>query len=245
MQTILFTDLDDTLFATERKQGKTANCQLASTLSDGSPSGYCHQKQQHFFQLWQQNALIIPVTARSVNAYQRVLLPFNNYAIVNHGGTILLPNGACDPDWQQQVRAYHSETQDWLMRQLAVFQHIAHEQACDIRHSIQKEGNMPLYLLIKHNQNDAQALAELVQTYRRQYPQTWQHATLHLNDNNFALLPHWLGKANAVTYLMDKLKAQYGDCLTIGCGDSQSDLAFMRCCDYWITPTHSQIDQNL
>jgi len=46
-----------------------------------------------------------------------------------------------------------------------------------------------------------------------------------------------------LAHLQQHYRAQYGAILSIGMGDSTSDLPFMRHCDYLLTPAESQIAQ--
>ena len=68
---------------------------------------------------------------------------------------------------------------------------------------------------------------------------------LHWNGNNLALLPPWLDKAHAVRRLQEQYRRRYGTILSIGMGDSASDLPFMQRCDYLLTPVGSQIARAL
>ena len=74
-------------------------------------------------------------------------------------------------------------------------------------------------------------------------PYLGEHCRLLQNGNNLAVLPAWLDKAHAVAHLQQHYRAQYGAILSIGMGDSTSDLPFMRHCDYLLTPAESQITQ--
>lgn len=245
MKTILFTDLDDTLFASSRKQQPTAHFTLATTLRDGSPSAYLSPKQQQFWQLWQKNgALIVPVTARNRETFSRVRLPFNTWAILNHGATILTPDAQCDLNWHTRQSAHALHTRAWLRQQYQRLQQLADAQNTAVRLRINQDDGLDLYVLLKAQSADETAVARLAADYRTRYHAP-EDGYIHCNGNNLAILPYWLGKAPAVACLQAYLRAQYGEILSIGCGDSHSDLAFMRLCDYWLTPSRSQIDQQL
>ena len=66
----------------------------------------------------------------------------------------------------------------------------------------------------------------------------------HINGNNLSLTPAGISKAIATAWLLETLRKDK-ELVTIGVGDSSSDLEFMRLCDAWLTPTGSQIDQML
>jgi hydroxymethylpyrimidine pyrophosphatase-like HAD family hydrolase len=64
---------------------------------------------------------------------------------------------------------------------------------------------------------------------------------VHRNGNNLAILPKALDKANAVAHVTALLRAEHGDIVTFGMGDSRSDARFMAACDYAIVPRATQL----
>lgn len=104
------------------------------------------------------------------------------------------------------------------------------------------EGEVPLYILAKHGQADAGALHAIVRRALPTLPDGW---TLHLNDNNAALLPPHLGKQHAVAYLLTRLRSEHPDAPVIGIGDSLTDAPFMALCDFAVLPTRSQLADRL
>ncbi len=239
MKTVLFTDLDDTLFSTARKQAVKADFVLGSILKDGSASGWLSPTQQAFLAQW-QNTLIIPVTARNYDAFSRVKLSFSDAVIINHGGVILDAHGNIDTTWHEQQLAHAAQSDSWLEEQQHILRTLADELKMDIRIKINSDYDLRLYVLLKSNQNDDEAVARLAQRYQADHADTTK-GYVHCNGNNLAILPNWLNKASAVNYLKNKLTQRDGELLTLGCGDSLSDLGFMQCCDFWLTPKNSQI----
>ncbi|HIH6548473.1 TPA: hypothetical protein ACYRJA_003820, partial [Proteus mirabilis] len=57
---------------------------------------------------------------------------------------------------------------------------------------------------------------------------------------NIAWLPEPIEKGKAVTYLLNKLKAERGVFPVIGFGDSLSDHRFMKLCNWYAIPRQSQ-----
>lgn len=244
MKTILFTDLDDTLFTSARKQPPMHTFTLATTLRDGAPSAYTSPQQAQFWQLWQNNAdvLVVPVTARNRETFARVHLPFGTWAILNHGATILTPDANSDPKWHDRQSEYALNTKTWLKQQYTRLQCLADARKTAVRLRINHDDELDLYVLLKAQSGDEAAVAQIAADYYSRYYNP-EEGYIHCNGNNLAILPYWLGKAPAVAYLQAHFRAQYGDILSLGCGDSSSDLPFMRLCDYWLTPSHSQIDR--
>jgi hypothetical protein len=59
--------------------------------------------QRILFEKILKNCWIVPATARSREAYSRVLLAFNHGAILDFGGLLLTPNGQIDCVWKDII----------------------------------------------------------------------------------------------------------------------------------------------
>lgn len=97
---------------------------------------------------------------------------------------------------------------------------------------------VPLYVLAKHSAGAADRLAAVIARIGPEVPTGW---TIHLNGNNAALLPPFLGKHHAVEWLLPELRRLHPEAMVIGIGDSLSDAAFMSRCDFAMMPTRSQL----
>ena len=73
-------DLDDNLFQTARKMVETPT-HIASRTESGGPSGYMTEVQKQFITWLLKTADVIPVTARSIEAFSRVEIPFSGPAV--------------------------------------------------------------------------------------------------------------------------------------------------------------------
>jgi len=102
------------------------------------------------------------------------------------------------------------------------------------------DAGLPLYVNAKHNGRDETALAVLAAALKEWLPEGWK---MHFNGNNLAALPPYLGKDKAVSFYLKELAPAHS--FVIGLGDSFTDLCFMGLCDYAMTPTTSQIFQQL
>ena len=100
----------------------------------------------------------------------------------------------------------------------------------------------PFYLVVK----DPDKLAERLAPLERDVVRPWIAAGgrdyfVHRNGNNLAILPRALDKAHAVAHVHGALRAEHGEILTFGMGDSRSDARFMAACDYAIVPRGTQL----
>ncbi len=237
----VFLDLDDTLFQTLPKCPPGAHLTPAAFRRDDTPLSFMTARQVHLFEMLRAATNIIPTTARNLDAFRRVRLPFTSLAILDFGGVILLPDGSPDPTWdaliRPQAQAVSSELEHWRDTLLAFV--AANHLGASVR--IIGDLDMPLYVVVKHPEADLNALARI----RRDALVGLDPARffLHDNDNNLAIIPTFLGKGRAVEYVIQHHLGE--DALTIGVGDSLSDAAFLGACDFALLPSRSQLGQHL
>lgn len=231
---IALVDLDDTLFQTLRKcPPDLAEDRLTALgyAKDGSPLSYATPRQMAFLGWLAETTHLVPVTARSLDALRRVHIPFTA-AVCAHGGVILDETGELDAEWAARMRTASqadAATLDALAAAVA-------GPALNVR--VLTEADTPLYVLAKHADADAEALFAAVDAAVPSLPAGW---TDHRNGNNVALMPPWLGKANAVAHILPGLRARFPDAPAIGIGDSLTDAPFMALCDFAMLPTGSQL----
>ena len=238
---LVFVDLDDTLFQTHRKILPQPNHQIATLDKFGQPLSYMQPKQQNFVQWLLECTELVPVTARSVEALQRVKIDFQYGAICAHGGVILQPNG--------QVNSAYMQQQQQALIHLQSYMQTLPEQLKDwaqpfgsIRTWVVQENNLAIYVVAKQNQPEALFLDDLVEALPDEIS---THFYIHQNGNNLALIPHLTSKRRAVEYWLKHLTADVSERPILGWGDSLSDLGFLSCCDWFGLPKHSQIHQQL
>jgi len=234
---VTLVDLDDTLFQTVRKCPPDVAVEALTPLGfdkDGAPLSYATPRQMRFLAWLAETTHMVPVTARSLDALRRVRIPFAA-AVCAHGGVILDDRGAPDPIWAAWVAgeaAAHADELDGLAAAITAQGDPA------IRVRVLAEDGVPLYVLAKHADADADALYRLVDAAVPVLPPGW---TGHRNGNNVALMPPYLGKARAVAHLLPGLRARFPDAPVIGVGDSLTDAPFMALCDFAMLPTGSQL----
>ncbi|MFN8510312.1 MAG: hypothetical protein U0Z75_07095 [Deinococcaceae bacterium] len=239
MKTLLFIDLDDTLFQTEHKCPPGVTKHPVTTTRNDQPGSYMTPKQHHLFSWISATSVVIPTTGRDISAFSRVQLAFHDQAILNHGATILHSNGTVDSDWHEQMRDAIRETSGELDHILSETQVFCDRQNLGANISEIRDVGQRWYLVAKHPSRDLERLNEIHRFWHESLSADNAFYVI-ANGNNVALLPRAISKRFATEYLKAHRK-DLDPCLTIGVGDSISDLDFMHACDLWLTPNNSQI----
>lgn len=240
IRAIALVDLDDTLFQTIRKCPADVPAERLTPLGfarDGSPLSYATPRQMRLVEWLAETTHLVPVTARSLDALRRVRIPYRA-AVCAHGGVILGEDGAPDRDWAAEVAAAAARHGDELRAFAAAIGAEARVRGVPIDARVLMEADMPLYVLAKHREMDADTLNAVVDAAIPALPAGW---TDHRNGNNLALMPPYLGKAHAVARLLPALRARFPDAPVIGIGDSLTDAGFMGLGDFAMMPTGSQL----
>jgi hydroxymethylpyrimidine pyrophosphatase-like HAD family hydrolase len=244
MQSYIFLDLDDTLFQTLKKctvRSSDPALQVRACLPDGTPNSYATHKQQWLWQWLAQGFRIVPVTARDLPAFERVLLPFQEEVILNHGAVILDKQRNIDPDWMDKMEralpVYHEKLLEvWA----EVKRYCRDYTGFNIR--LVQDFNITWYGVIKHRDGTETVLKTLLDSIIKIHPHLLDGSLYwHLNGNNLAILPKIINKEDAVSYLLDRYKQQHAEVLTFGAGDSKTDARFMALCDYALIPQNTQL----
>lgn len=238
---VVFTDLDDTLFSSMRKQPEQTTLQPQAYLRDGSPISFSSPRQRSLQQWLRHGARVIPVTARNLDAYRRVQLRFDSYAVLSHGGCVLTPDGSVDTHWAAQVQALLEQAAPALQQLLDRLQHATAATAPQWQLRMIEQDQQALYVLVKHAQGDALAVQQLAAQVVRPWLQQQRGFVLHVNANNLAVIPPGIGKLPALRHVRARLQAELGDFMSVGMGDSLTDADFMLDCDFALLPTTSQL----
>ena len=237
---LVFVDLDDTLFQTHRKQQPTPLHKIATTDVSGQPLSYKNPKQQIFVNWLLETTEIIPVTARSVEGFKRVQIPFGHGAICSHGGTILGKENQVDLEWLQ-LKQQENENLNHVLHDLADAMHDYAKELGSLRTWTLEENHLKIYTVAKQNEPDSLFLDQLVQ----HIPQSiLEHCYIHINGNNLAIIPNHISKQKAVEFFIQKYDPNH-ERVVLGWGDSLSDAGFLSCCDWFGMPKNSQLDKFL
>lgn len=241
----VLSDLDDTLFNSVRKRAPAADAQPAALLKNGELISTTSARQRRFIDWLMRDAQLIPVTARSVEAFQRVLLPLPGPAIVSFGGVLLDAARQPDREWAAHMLAVLAPAEAALHEAAALLSAAIATRGLDAWARVIRERGVAQYVVMKHRQHDVEALTRLKTEVLAEWALSHAGYRIHQNDNNVALLPPGLDKAPAVAFLLARLRAEHGEIVTLGLGDSHSDADFMALCDYAAAPQGTQLGQRL
>lgn len=232
---LAFVDLDDSLFRSERK-AKGPLGRPVTVRQDGRPYSYMGPVQERLWSALLATAdHVIPTTARTLDAFRRVDLRFESWAILSLGAVILTPEGEADPDWEAEVT-----------RRLAALDEGVQTLAARLRRQVPgldprvvEDFGRGVYLSLRPEADQPSieaALERLLPAVEPLVPPDW---VLSPHERDAVLRPRALGKAEALRWLREVRLP--GPALTVGLGDRGDDLDFMAECDYALTPTGSQI----
>ncbi|QHQ18528.1 hypothetical protein GMW39_23655 [Pectobacterium parmentieri] len=240
---VIFSDLDDTLFQTRRKMVNELALEPYRTGAlDPSltPRSFMTEEQAMLVDWMLEYAELIPVTARGTEEIARVTIPFRSWAVTTHGAVILTPEGEPEPVWKAQILTALAPYAEQLHTMQHGITELMAERNINGWARINYEyGKTPIYLVMKHRDSTKiEELYTIADEIEQRYPT--QGFYLHRNSNNVAWLPEPVEKGRAVTYLLNKLRAERGTFPVIGLGDSLSDHRFMTLCTWYGLPRQSQ-----
>jgi hydroxymethylpyrimidine pyrophosphatase-like HAD family hydrolase len=251
---LAFVDLDDTLFQTEAKDPSAGI--LGAVDREGRPLSWMTAAQRALFDWLLASTRVVVATGRSTDAVDRVRLgldgpagspgadPWSVYAveavICSFGGVIRRGDRTPDPDWHALMAGPAEEAAPALERLAALTRERIAAAGLDIRCRVIVDAGLPLYLSVKHNARDTQALAGLAAALAPAVPAGWQ---THLNANNLAYMPPFLGKERAVGWYRRHRAGPHPFALALG--DSLSDLGYLAACEVAAMPAASQLMRRL
>lgn len=242
MNIIVFMDLDDSIFQTRRKCGPETELRVGALGPDGSALSFLRPAQALLFERVFADAVVVPVTARNLDSFRRVTLPFRHGAILNFGGLVLGPDGAVDEDWVEQTRPLCRAARERLHEACSVAGEEIQRLGLCCRVRLVSDAGLDFYVVCKNRNGHVEELDRVEALFADRFADL----RIHRNGNNLALLPRFLNKARALPHFLERHLAHTGpDRLLLGLGDSLTDKEFMKLCDYLLLPSGSQLEAAL
>lgn len=241
MRLVAFLDLDDTLFQSARKCPPGEELTPLAFDDSGRPTAFMTRAQRLLLRWLMESATVIPTTGRSLASFRRVQIAFGNHAILNHGGSIIDEKGHPDPEWNSCIRQTVLPLEDWLVGWVREAQDFSDKADLGVRVRLIRDFDFPIYASAKHPGDDLEALSRVEEHLRQFLERTKAPVYVAANGNNLAAIPRGIAKKRAVCHLMEQSRAAWGEYLSLGIGDSLSDLNFLKSCDWALIPKASQI----
>lgn len=235
---VAFCDVDDSLITTART-APDSNAEPCAVDADGKVCAFITAKQLVLNKLLGANAQVVITTARTTKGLANVTLPIaTGYAIVSFGGVILDADGVPVPEWHRRMKKGACDFADALNEVLVYIKLEIARLNIDARARLVTDAGLPLFLSVKHNQKNLFELGLIEKLTAQFISQRMPVMAIHSNGNFMAVLPPFLRKEYAVQWFKDNIAA--AGALTIGLGDSVTDMPFAGLCDYVLIPSQSQ-----
>ena len=184
----------------------------------------------------------VAVTARSYNDVAKLQFPFEwDYIISSHGADIFYHDKLlCNFVSESSQKAVYSTfgiigtEKDFLTANCQ--DNFINSLECI--YSGQYD-DIPSFIEIKlHNADDFDKFAKTYSIYEL----ISDDLEIYRNKKVITLIPKGINKAAALAYLKESIIKQYDpDSFLIGAGDSNSDVPFLKLCDWVMAPSNSQI----
>lgn len=259
--TIVLTDLDDTLITTQRK-GSAHRGQMGMQLIAENSLATRNTVQLPWMQkldtMLKTADCYVPVTGRTLMSAKKIL-ENNPYDVLicHFGGFVQVP---CDSDqlaykqfaaaWNLQATEIRETEQSSLTTLANRFEKVSELYGLAIRISKNTTPDTRINeIVLKFEDNpipNAGDFQPFINTFN-DFIAT-EHAescslTTHINGNNFTVFIQSLSKAAAVSAFLSLHDTELS--LIIGAGDSHSDLEFMKLTDVMLIPSNTQISKGL
>ncbi|KAB2952610.1 HAD hydrolase family protein [Heliorestis acidaminivorans] len=228
---ILFaSDLDQTLIYSRRSMGDYGHPHLLVPIEEykGRIISYMTTLAVKRFCEAARQAIIVPVTTRTVEQYRRVKLPIRpSYAVVSNGGHILR-EGHLDKKWHDKILSQISDKCLDIGKMEREFAKIAKP---DWVTSSRRADQLFLYFLIER---DKVPSAELKAFACWAQEQNWR---LSIQGRKLYLVPKPVSKWTAVEEVLKRV----GKPFVVAAGDSLLDQEMLEKADLALAPAHGEL----
>lgn len=242
MNPVVFTDLDDTVFVNQRKLPEEYVGRFVPVVEDTDDrvSGMT-AKQESFFRWIARSAEVVPITARSLEAFNRIDLDFGDgWKIAGNGSVVVAPGGGVDEEWKDLISADLADYQEDMQKTLEWALSLTAQYGVDVTVKRYREHGHEHCVLLSHDGDRAHMLDPVA----KRMSLSDERFHVHLNGGVLAFTARPVSKRRAAEYVMTKIEG-IDERAVLGFGDSLSDLGFMSVCDFMGVPSGSQISTKL
>lgn len=238
------TDIDDTIMQTALKMDPTSKRHASAVDATGNDLSYMTNSQKKLIELYQANAVVIPVTGRSSWAMDRVSLEFTSLKIVSHGAVILGVDNKPIPSWMENIEEDVKKSKAFLEHCFDECEKAIESNKLMVEIRKLEDHGVCVYISFKgvrgssQSSSDLSILESILMDLCEPKRGGWR---VHRNGRNMALLPPYTCKLGACEWLIEHLPYDKDKDLIVTAGDSISDLPFMQAGQIMMIPTNSQI----
>lgn len=211
------TDLDNTLiYSYKREIGEQKKC---VEIYKGREVSFMTEKSFQLLRKLSEKIMIVPVTTRSIEQYQRINLGIDipKYALTCNGG-VLFANGRRDEEWYQESGEMVRECWKELKRALQILEH-------DKNRSMEVRFIEELFVFTKSEKPE-------YTIHKLREKLDLSKMDIFQNGVKIYAVPKILSKGNAVKRLKEKLHPEF----IIAAGDSEFDLTMLEEADMAVVP---------
>lgn len=239
---IVFTDLDDTMFSRKGDVPPEAALGCIPVVTDtGNNVSVMTAKQRSLFHWISATSEVIPITARSYEAFLRIDLNFGDgWKIVGNGAVVIRPGGELDLEWAETIRSELATFGPQLIR--------AHDIAVNWLNLVEMTVETKRYyahgaehcVMFTHADPRDERLAELAHKLQGKI----DGIHVHQNGATIAFTACPVSKRRAAEYVLSQIP-DIANRIVFGLGDSLSDIPFMAAMDFMCAPADSQIARKI
>jgi hydroxymethylpyrimidine pyrophosphatase-like HAD family hydrolase len=240
----IFTDIDDSLFSSREKVPENMESIAVAKNKDGDDVGFATLPQIQLEEILSNAGTIIPVTGRNKDTLYLYKRNWRSYQIASHGAVVLNTHGAVDQEWIDSIKSEIEMASEILPDILEEISRLALLTSSNGRSRIIVDQGIPCYFCAKYDSKELLDTIENECIFKQVIDDRYQNWRIHRNGNNVAFLPPYASKERATAFVKNRLGINAND-LTIGIGDSVSDLGFMGLCGFQVIPSKSQIHNEI
>lgn len=217
---IIFSDIDDAAMYNIQQNVIDYDIQINDNR---------HQLIKKLFSI--QNC--IPITGRTFQEYESLQLPFESYAVLNHGATIINRDKSVNIKWKAHIAKYSLQLQ-----QEKIFEIISKNIPLiflEMKVTYIKEEHIVCSMTYTNPHKNQIEIKLLKKSIQALLEKNHQENDVYFEETptTLTIIPYFMNKIKAVQFLIEELG--YNE-LMAGLGHSTEKMSFVRICDFSVIP---------